>query len=750
MASGMNKPAKPVTAEQRIAPQWPANSNIDRIKRRIFFRTFVALLLIGIILVASVLLPLNRDLKAKNAQQIEFIVDAKTTATEQFLSKIINITEQIASRSQIRKQLVAYNLGQKSLAELLAFSVPKLQDALNTSADAVGITRLDAQGQIAISIGTALPKKVLSLIDISQPNPTIYNPIEIDKQVYLAVSAPILHENQRVGSDVVLFRTDQLHSAITDYDGLGQSGEAMLLYWQADRCFSLFPTRYPLDNTLATAILRNYIRGQSKNQSLASSVISIRPIHNSKWYLLFRMDRDELNAIIDDTTLRLTLVSLVILLIGILGVYRLMSPLLKLLSKELEEHREAIIQIRSLNDDLERRVTERTRQLSSAKEQAELANRAKTAFLANMSHELRTPMNAILGFAQLMERDKRTPNDMLGNIAIINKSGQHLMTLINDVLEISRIESGRMQVDREAINLAELLETVEEMISVRSQSKGLSFVLRCADDLPQYVLGDARRLRQVLLNLLGNAVKFTESGSIRLDVTKQSGELILFSVTDTGPGIAKEKQESIFNAFYQDENPTSRNESSGLGLAISREFVRLMGGKLSVSSELDQGSTFSFALPLAATELRPSATPGLWVTGLRPGQKAPRVLVAEDHPDNRQVIHQLLEKIGCELCMAGNGREAVEIFLTCHPQLILMDMRMPEMDGYQATRQIRALPGGDKLPIIALTASVFEDDKRHLLEAGCNDILNKPIEAEALFHLIGRLFNLKFTYGRAE
>ena len=419
-------------------------------------------------------------------------------------------------------------------------------------------------------------------------------------------------------------------------------------------------------------------------------------------------------------------------------------------ARDITERKRAEAELDNYRHHLEELVKKRTLALSIAKEAAEAANRAKSIFLANMSHELRTPMNAILGFAQLMERDKRIPEDVLRNITTINRSGKHLLSLINDVLEISRIESGRNQVAEESFNLIETLEVVREMIVVRTNDKRLAFNVEYANGLPRYVLGDAHRLQQVLINLLGNAVKFTEQGEIRLVVCTQPDQRILFSVLDTGPGISKEEQEHIFDAFYQVYGSASKGEGSGLGLAISREFVRLMGGELTLKSKLNNGCTFSFSLPLPITDNRPSVAKSLWVTGLTPGQNPPRILVTEDQIDNQSVIEQLLKQIGSEVCIASNGVEAVELFQSWRPQLILMDIRMPVMDGYEATRCIRKLPGGDTLPIIALTASVFEEDRAQLIEAGCNEMITKPIQAEFLFDAIGRLLGLKFEYAHND
>ncbi|MCX8085511.1 MAG: ATP-binding protein [Rhodocyclaceae bacterium] len=421
--------------------------------------------------------------------------------------------------------------------------------------------------------------------------------------------------------------------------------------------------------------------------------------------------------------------------IGVLGIYSDITER-KRNAEELERYRQ----------HLEQLVEERTAELRLAKEAAEAASRAKSIFLANMSHELRPPLNAILGFAQILARDARIPADAQQSIATINRSGSHLLALINDVLEISRIESGRLSVQRQPFDLIAALAMVEEMIRSRAEAKQLAFTVERAAGLPRHVLGDEPRLRQVLLNLLGNAVKYTEHGEVRLTVKPVAGERVRFEVSDTGPGIAAEEQERIFAAFYQTPEGVAKGEGTGLGLTISRDLVRLMGGELTVQSAPGKGSTFAFEVPLPLAEaplMMPA--PGR-VQRIAPGSPVPRVLVAEDRPDNQRVVEALLTSIGCEVRTAADGRAAVALFQEWQPDLILMDMRMPVMDGYAATRAIRALPGGKRLPIIALTASAFEEDRSAVEAAGCDALLRKPIEAERLFAMLGERLGLSFEY----
>ena len=331
------------------------------------------------------------------------------------------------------------------------------------------------------------------------------------------------------------------------------------------------------------------------------------------------------------------------------------------------------------------------------------------------------------------------------NLQTINRSGRHLLSLINDVLEISRIEAGRTTVQNEPFDLAATLDVVEEMIRVRAEAKGLALAVERHGLIPERVLGDAHHLRQVLINLLGNAVRYTDHGDVALHVSPE-GERIRFEITDTGPGIAPEEQERIFHAFYQTAAAAANGRGTGLGLTISREFVRLMGGELRIISEPGKGSNFGFSVPLPPTAATPTATRHARISGLEPNQPAYRILVVEDQPDSREVILQLLEGIGFEVRTVENGQKAIESFETWHPHFIWMDMRMPVMDGYEATRRIRKLPGGKLVKIVALTASAFREDRDRILAAGCDDMVSKPIEEDRLFDVMAKLLGIRFRF----
>jgi signal transduction histidine kinase/DNA-binding response OmpR family regulator len=426
-----------------------------------------------------------------------------------------------------------------------------------------------------------------------------------------------------------------------------------------------------------------------------------------------------------------------------------------------------VLRIRSVERQrkrLEIQVLERThelretmQELERAKVAAEAASQAKSTFLANMSHEFRTPLNAILGFTQIMGRDKRLPADQQENVQIIHRSSEHLLGLINDVLDMSKIEAGRATLNRRAFDLHRLLEGLEEMFALRAESKGIALSLELDQGVPRYVRGDEGKLRQVLMNLLGNAVKFTQQGDVLLRVRAApapdgQGARVRFAVRDTGPGVPPEEIERLFMPFVQTSSGQLSQEGTGLGLAISRQFVRLMGGEIRVSSEAGKGSTFEFELPVETAGIADLEAPPLSrrVAGLAPGQPGYRMLVVDDQEVNRRLLCKLLEPVGFAVRQAANGREAVDIWQAWEPHLIWMDMRMPVMDGYEATRQIKATTRGMATIIIALTASALEEDRAVILSEGCDDYIRKPFREDELFAAAARHLGVRYVYEATE
>ncbi|MCU0542299.1 MAG: PAS domain S-box protein [Oscillatoriaceae cyanobacterium Prado104] len=395
-------------------------------------------------------------------------------------------------------------------------------------------------------------------------------------------------------------------------------------------------------------------------------------------------------------------------------------------------------------------------ELIKSKENAEVANRAKSQFLASMSHELRTPLNAILGFSQVMARNSSITKEQKEYIEIINRSGEHLLELINDILSMSKIEAGQIILNENRFDLYKLLDALKEMLQLKTDSKGLHLLFEKSADLPRYVQTDEAKLRQVLINLLGNAIKFTHQGSVILRARSQGEKKaiasnkvqLLFEVADTGPGISPTEIHTLFKPFVQTETGRKSMQGTGLGLPISQQFVRIMGGDIVVESAVDRGTTFTFDIlaDLATESDEREKSIARKVIGLELGQPSYRILIVEDVAENRQLLTELLSPIGFELCEAVNGEEGIAVHSVWQPHLILMDMLMPVMDGYEATRQIKQTPEGEKTIIIALTASAFEEQRAVILSAGCDDFICKPLQEDVLFEKIAHHLKVRYIY----
>ena len=419
-----------------------------------------------------------------------------------------------------------------------------------------------------------------------------------------------------------------------------------------------------------------------------------------------------------------------------------------------------VTETRTYEHTLERRNAElvlslRTQEEAiSAKAIAEAASLAKSQFVARMSHELRTPLNAILGFVQLLLRDRGLTAPQRESLEVIGRSGGHLLGLINDILELSRIEAGHLVLAENDFDLHRLLGNLEEMLGVRAEDKGLALSVTWQPDVPRYVHADEGKLQQVLINIVGNAVKFTDAGRVSVEVAcatvAPAGRRGLrFVIADTGRGIAPEDQKRLFQPFFQGQGlagPTA-TEGTGLGLSISREFVALMGGTITVTSRLEVGTTFTVEVPvLLGDAARVRAEQGGLVVGLVPGQPTYRILVCDDRWENRDLLLRLLTSVGFEVCSATNGQEALATWETWAPHLIWMDMRMPVMDGYEATQRIKATLRGQATVIIALTASAFEHDRSLVLAAGCNDFVRKPFRESEIFGKMAEHLGVRFCY----
>ncbi|MEA5509622.1 7TM-DISM domain-containing protein [Crocosphaera sp. UHCC 0190] len=422
------------------------------------------------------------------------------------------------------------------------------------------------------------------------------------------------------------------------------------------------------------------------------------------------------------------------------------------LALETSQKHEKLIQ--EQNIILENKVNQRTQklqkreiQLRKSKEKAEAANQAKNIFIANMSHELRTPLNAILGFSQLMNRSDKLSPDYQENINIIYHSGEYLLTLINHVLNLSKIEAGKFVLDLTNIDFHELLDELKNIFILSARNKGLNLRFTKEPNVPQWIKTDVTKLKEVLINILGNAIKFTPSGSVSLRVSREKNNLI-FEIEDTGIGIAQAELENIFKSFYQCQNYPQSQEGTGLGLTISDNFIKLMGGKITVQSVIGKGTTFRFFIELIEVKHHEIKSPvnQQRVIGLEPKQPHYKILIVDDNIANRRLLLKLLQPLEFSLKEAANGQEAIEIWQEWHPDLIFMDIRMPVMDGFEATKQIKATSQENKTIIIAVTASVLEEKETLIYEVGCDGLIRKPFNDIEIFEALHQYLGVRYVY----
>jgi signal transduction histidine kinase/CheY-like chemotaxis protein len=646
------------------------------------------------------------------------------------------------------------NNTQKSIEELKA--VPKI---FNQSQSNLLNSQLEAQEILLISQIDLIRQFQNNKVSLNKSCQSILEPNKRfnTNSTQLNISREYSYLIDNLLANVILLCYDENDAAALDLKNQVKELEVIL---QEKNLNSYFLSKQSIEQV--KKIINNYQENNKISHQIKLSTLEQKLIEYENIYF------NSINDLQSQINLSRFFGYLLLLATIILVSYKIINNLTK-------TNRNIVKVLEGFTHELETKVEQRTALLEesiqnteAALAEAQNANKAKSRFLANMSHELRTPLNAILGFTQLMCRDSSVSKENQENIQIINRSGEHLLKLINDILEMSKIEVGQITLNEVKFDLYIMLKSIEEMLRLKAEVKQINLTFNIAKNVPKYIYTDEGKLRQIIINLLGNALKFTEKGSIALTVKLKENtsievtnidflfddtHLLHFAVQDTGPGISLDEMDRLFSPFEQTKIGRNSNEGTGLGLSICQKFVELMGGKLEVESVVGKGSVFFFGILIKLPEVNTfqaldnqEIVETLRVTGIAPNQPQYRILAVDDVLPNRLLIKKMLTQIGFAVEEAGDGQQAIELWSSWNPDLILMDMRMPVMDGYEATRQIKSLPKGKETIIIALTASAFEEEKVVILSAGCDDFMRKPFYEAELVKKIGQYLNIDYLY----
>jgi len=600
------------------------------------------------------------------------------------------------------------------------------------------------------------------------------------------ITAPLIQEGKLLGIFAVQLNTEEINKLSYNFKGLGQTGEIIIASAMDDHALFLTPVRHDPEAAFNRKVMlgsdeflpiQHAVNGKNGtglyHDYLNQETIAVwRYIPYLRWGIVVKINTAEAFIPIDKLENLFLMVGFLtvfsVVIIALFVSKTISRPIVKL-TKATELAATGNLTVKAdinSNDEIgllakcfnhmitERKQTEVNLQLAKetaekSKIEAEFANRAKSTFLANMSHELRTPLNGILGYTQILHRDKTLNIKQQEAINVIHRSGEYLLTLINDVLDLSKIEADRIELYPTDFHFEDFLQSIVEIFEIRVKQKEISFIYEKLSHLPKGVHADEKRLRQIIINLLSNAIKFTKQGGVSFKVGYQNKK-IRFQVEDTGVGIVPEELALMFEPFRQVGDKNARAEGTGLGLSITKKLVEMMGGQLHVESTLGKGSTFWMALnlPEVSNLASPNKTKEPIIEGFE--GKSRQVLIVDDKSENRSVLANLLAPLGFEIIEAVDGQDCINKTREHKPDLILTDLVMPIMDGFEATRQIRRIPEFKDVVIITISASVFECHKQQSTEAGCDDFLPKPIRADDLLKLLKKYLKLTWIYDEGE